>query len=419
MNLSFTPRSVVAVAATGTVHQDLRMKCTSLFVLAPLLYWSGNNHAVEAAGRFARQGLVLTVTLPSSGSTVNDSDGNDDSNNNNNNNDNQRHPNMLAELQPLLTYSIASQKSPLPYWLPALKSIVAGIGYQYSSLVLPVWPSWLEGTAKFGFRAMPNVMWQLQPRLSSSSSSLVVQASRGDQTITAKFATRQQQPQQKRERSRLKKAMAKNKYSNENDDNDSFTPFWNGGGLEAVRASFLWSTVPLAALASLRVSPHVDVPNRAVSCQIEAVTGGAGRTVATLNLHPPSFSSSLRNKNNNKKSSTTTTTLAIQYQPDAHNWIKPVLDLCTGHMQYQWIVALPHHRGSVHTLVDPADAIAVTWTDTSTNSNNNGGGTWVTDIRIPLHNHRESDVGGDGTRLPRLQSLFAAADVRVRRQFRF
>jgi hypothetical protein len=154
--------------------------------------------------------------------------------------------------------------------------------------------------------------------------------------------------------------------------------------LEAVRASALFH-LPYASLATIRVTPAVDVQKRDVSCQIEAVTGGAGRTVAVLNLEYER------------------PTLAVQYQPDSRNWIRPVVDLYTGRMEYQWILALPGGGGSsLHTIVDPSTAVTVTWTDHS-----RAGGTWVTDVRVPIP---ESGT----TRLRHV-----TADVRVRRQFRF
>jgi hypothetical protein len=176
--------------------------------------------------------------------------------------------------------------------------------------------------------------------------------------------------------------------------------------LDAVRASLYWS-LPLASLASIRITPQFSFHNskeRAqrglLSCHVQAVTGGMGRTVATLAL------------------STVKPTLSVQYQPDAYNWISPSIDLYTGHMQYQWIMALPNQSGSVHTTVDPATAITVTWTDhsrgptdeTSSGAGAGGGGgstgsTWVTDICIPL------------TETSSLRNL--AADIQVRRQFRF
>ena len=125
----------------------------------------------------------------------------------------------------------------------------------------------------------------------------------------------------------------------------------------------------------------MDVLKRDVSCQIEAVTGGKGRTVALLNLEYEK------------------PTLAVQYQPDSRNWIRPVVDLYTGRMEYQWILALPG-GGSLHTNVDPSTAITLVWTDHS-----RAGGTWVTDVRIPIPE-------GGTTRLRHL-----TADVRVRRQF--
>ena len=76
--------------------------------------------------------------------------------------------------------------------------------------------------------------------------------------------------------------------------------------------------------------------------------------------------------------------------------IAPEISLYNAKITYQWDVTL--QSGSVRTLVDPTKAILLTWTDVTPT------GKWVTDVRIPL-------VGTTWKQL--------AADVKVRRQFRF
>jgi hypothetical protein len=63
---------------------------------------------------------------------------------------------------------------------------------------------------------------------------------------------------------------------------------------------------------------------------------------------------------------------------------------------YNWNVAM--ESGSIRTMVDPTEAIHISWTDRSMN------GRWVTDFILPLK----------GTSLKDL-----AANIRVRRQFTF
>jgi type II secretory pathway pseudopilin PulG len=386
--------------------------------------------------RFARQGPVLTVTVPAdpsfSGTKSADLGTTTTTGNSN----------ILGALEPTVTYAIASQQPPLPLWLPALKSLSAGIGYQYqhvsprilarpnepesndnnsqdarrrrrrwmtptTTAALPLRPSWLETCAKWQFQTvLPNVVWQVQPRhdwstssSTESTSSVVASATRGAQSLYARWS-RRRHPMDFAE-----KSSSKTTPTSSSTTTTAASTGDAGWGLEAVRASLYWS-LPLASLASIRITPQLSLQKSSserakrglVSCQVEAVTGGMGRTVATLTL------------------SSVKPTLSVQYQPDAYNWIAPTIDLFTGHMQYQWIMALPHQSGSVHTTVDPATAITVTWTDRSrsqqtdetTSSAGDGSGsssTWVTDICIPL------------TGTSSLRNL--AADIRVRRQFRF
>jgi hypothetical protein len=382
--------------------------------------------------RFARQGPVLTVRVPDPSSTAGVAQSADATSNSNN---------ILAALEPSVTYAIASQQPPLPHWLPALKSLSAGIGYQYqhfssasplqrvvhsrgqpessndahqpthrrrrrwmtpaATAALPLRPSWLETCAKWQFKALPNIVWQLQPRHDWSSTSantematttVVASATRGAQSLVTRWSRHHNQVD----------AAHPPRAESSSTTNPTSTAGGGGWGLEAVRASLYWS-LPLASLASIRFTPQLSLNNERaqrglVSCHVEAVTGGMGRTVATLAL------------------STVKPTLSVQYQPDAYNWISPSIDLYTGHMQYQWITALPNQSGSLHTTVDPATAITVTWTDhsrtgetssgsSSSSTGGGGGSTWVTDICIPL------------TGTSSLRNL--AADIRVRRQFRF
>lgn len=149
--------------------------------------------------------------------------------------------------------------------------------------------------------------------------------------------------------------------------------------LEAVRASFLFN-LPYASVSSVRLTPSIDVAKRDAACIVEAVTGGSARTKAVLNLqyHNP--------------------TLAVVHALDDRNTIAPEISLYNAKIIYQWTVAL-ENGSSLRTKVDPTSSIHITWTDMSAN-----GGSWVTDCKLPL----------EGTGVNAL-----AADVRVRRQFRF
>ena len=121
----------------------------------------------------------------------------------------------------------------------------------------------------------------------------------------------------------------------------------------------------------VRVSaePSFNLQSRDWYCRLEAMTG---RTKAILDLEYMQPS------------------LAIQYQPNESNLLRPEIDLYTGKMRYQLITRL--RNGVLRTTVDPSEALELTWTDGSSN------GCWVTDIRIPLNK--------------------APALLKVRRQFR-
>jgi hypothetical protein len=149
--------------------------------------------------------------------------------------------------------------------------------------------------------------------------------------------------------------------------------------VEAVRGSVLFN-LPYASVSSVRLSPSIDVAEQDMACVVEAVTGGSARTKAVLNLQYQN------------------PTLAVVHALDDRNTIAPEISLYNAKIIYNWTVALGN-GSSLRTKVDPTSAIHVTWTDQSA-----AGGSWVTDCKLPL----------EGTGLHAL-----AADVRVRRQFRF
>ena len=86
----------------------------------------------------------------------------------------------------------------------------------------------------------------------------------------------------------------------------------------------------------------------------------------------------------------------LNYFYSSRNTIAPEISLYDASILYQWNLALD--SGSIRTSVNPTSDVRITWTDRSMN------GKWITDVRMPLA----------GTTLTAL-----AADVRVRRQFKF
>jgi hypothetical protein len=313
---------------------------------------------VAAAVRFSSQGPVLTVTLkdpdvavvPSSSASVEEEL----------NGRIEETPPWFdfSALNPNALWGIQTQGKPLPNRLPSLQSLRAAVGYRYADL--RNLPSWIEGTATFEVAGgTAEVRVQPSYEVGSGTSNLLVQVSRGAAHALARFV--HQRPGDK----------------SENNNDSSSSSRWLG--LQDVRASTLFH-LPTASLASIRVSPSVNVPARNVACRVEAVTGGSGRTKAVLNLEASN------------------PTLAVLYAPTDKHLLRPEISLTTAAMTYQWIVK-PMPGCTVKTLVDPMSHIAITWTDESMA----GTGTWQTDVTLPLA----------GTAPGAL-----AAKVRVRRQFR-
>ena len=222
-------------------------------------------------------------------------------------------------------------------------------------------PSWIETTAKFDFPDLCQLQVQPSHELSSSTTNVLLQLSRGAHYAWAKVL---------------------------HHHNDHHTL-----RLGTAQASAL-VRLPLASLAAVRISPtwnsnnnnnnnnnsNVVAPHHRrgeITCDVEAVTGGPGRTRAVLHLeyeHP---------------------TLAVQYQPTPRHLIRPVLDLFSGKMVYQWILAL-QKGGSLQVLVDPERDVTMQWNDPSSSNR----GVWLTNVRVPLEQPWR-------------------VDVRVRRQFAF
>jgi hypothetical protein len=305
----------------------------------------------------------------------------------------------LSSLRPNLVWDVTSLAPPLPYWFPNLKQLKARVGYQYeapapqtaagdsnsnngggggggllrAAQLSNKLPSWVEGTAKFA-TWLGELIVQPSYEVKSQRTTILLEASRG-----ASWAL-------------LRLGLA---------NPSQIVPH-----LEAIRGSFAVN-LPYASVSQVRFTPSLEVRDpsshrggrspRGVgggdglgvgsagdwACQIEAVTGGYGRTRAILNLEWEA------------------PTLSVVHQLDGRNTIAPTINLYNARIVYQWNCLLGRSGlSSVRTRVDPTSAIDVTWTDQS----EGGGGSWVTDIRLPL----------EATTLQKL-----AADVRIRRQFRF
>lgn len=303
------------------------------------------------AARFAVSGPILTITVKDPLQFIDDDKNNkdgDESEASYIDKSSNKQWIDLSSIRPNIQWNVYSRAPPLPNWFPALKSIKGSVGYQYNDVKRL--PSWIEGTAKLalpGHETSGNEL-QIQPsyEVKTGRTNLLVQANQGASYLFAQLSNKQKML------------------------------------LELVRASVLWN-LPSASLSSIRVTPSIDIIKKDIGCIIEAVTGGAGKTRAVLNLEYDN------------------PTLSILYSPNDRNLLSPQISLYTADIIYQWQVLLGSdgNHGSFVMKVDPISDIHVTWTDET-----RSGGSWITDVRIPL----------EGTTLRSL-----AADVRVRRQFKF
>ncbi|GAX09723.1 hypothetical protein FisN_19Lh193 [Fistulifera solaris] len=251
----------------------------------------------------------------------------------------------ISSLQPNAFFNIRSKVAPIPVLMPSLKSIDAGIGYNYNDLKRL--PSLVDVKGKFSLGPINQLEIQPVFDLRSGQKDILLQFTRGPSYIFSKLSN---------QRRRL---------------------------VESINASALFY-LPFASLSTLRLSPSVDFRQTLltdkVTCTIEAVTGGAGRTKTILNLRAKD------------------PTLSMVYALSDSNVIAPEIHLKDARVLYQWSVKW-NNGAMLHTKVDPSHSIDINWTDQST-----GGGKWITDIRLPL----------EGTSIRGL-----AAEVKVRRQFIF
>jgi len=149
----------------------------------------------------------------------------------------------LGSLRPNVLWSVSSNDPPLPNWLPSLKSCRATVGYRYDDIKAA--PSFVEGDASFANDAGE---LQLQPtyEVGSKKTSVVVQATKGNSYVVARFATKGRRI------------------------------------LEFLRGSYA-ASLPFASISGVRVTPSFDFVRSNPTLTVEGVTGSA-RTKAILNL---------------------------------------------------------------------------------------------------------------------------------------
>lgn len=290
--------------------------------------------------RIGVMGPVVTITLKEP-SALKSSSSEQQQQSNQNLKDQENLVKDPSSVRPKATWGIQTLKPPFPIWLPSLKQVRALFGYEYHRFKYR--PSWLETSYKFSFPV--GDLW-IQPTWDIEKPvALKLLFSRGNSGITTR---------------------------------------WSGGPgrlLQSLSGSFGFD-LPYTTVRTIRVTPNVDlVPSYPdVSCVVEATTGGAGRTKAILNL-----------EYNNP-------TLAVEHRLDERNTVRPEIAIYSARITYRWDLKLPG-ESNIRTIVDPLDAIHVTWTDQSAK-----GGYWITTLRIPL----------EGASISAL-----TADVSIRKQFQF
>jgi hypothetical protein len=308
---------------------------------------------------------------------------------------------LLLELwRPQLLYSITSQRPPFPKHCPAVKSLQAAIGYRYYNTVNTanaaagetfynnnsnnnMFPTWVEVVTKMEVLGnnnnrrsgqQPVVQLQVQSscHLVRRSLGLLVQVVRGSNYALVRFSS-SSSLSSRDDRTKGKNAMRNMMIPAE------------------LKASYYYPKVQSSAanIASIRVTPGWQ-RGAGLNLQLEAVTGGAGRTKLIFQYHHAGGSSNDNDSTagairRNSSSSRHRTTLAVQYQPDEHHLIRPEINLVTGQVIYQYIAKLAPNKnsgtaaaGSFTATVDPTRAIEMTWVDPGLR------GSWVTDITVPL-----------------------------------
>lgn len=345
----------------------------------------------------------------------------------------QRHPYWwdLDSLQPNLRFGIQTRGPPLPHWAPAWKSFQLNLGCYHDND-----RSNAHRTTTQPSPASP--VQQQQPKLHITASEAATHMQYYWEAI-GRFALPLELELLVRPIHTVPRGLTKIFVElTRGTSNVLTTTFYHRGKqgrvtnhhhLESIQASHSWR-LPFATFSSLRISPAIwwshpmsdtidpcstspksrsesslyntlaaATPRKQTNetvfaaCTLEMVSGGAGRTTATLRLERerPTF--------------------AIRYNLRNRHVIIPEINLFDASVRYQWTYNTP--RGNqLQTMVDPHSAIHVRWIDHSLG----GGGRWITDVRLPL-----DVVDGDPETAPCHigRKGCVAAEFHVRRQFLF
>mmetsp|Transcript_13673 Transcript_13673/g.25723 ORF Transcript_13673/g.25723 Transcript_13673/m.25723 type:complete len:403 (+) Transcript_13673:82-1290(+) len=176
--------------------------------------------------------------------------------------------------------------------------------------------------------------------------------------------------------------------------------------LNFIRGQYTWNLPPSfqSALSSLSITPTYNFPQKEAAVVLVGKST-LGRTAAVLDLN------------------WSRPVLKVIHALDERNTIQPEICLYDAKIMYHWSVRLNDDGSSLKMMVDPTEAVQISWIDQARN------GKWVTDFRLPLMSGSvvASGVGGGkrgvGGSIGRNENVGVAGilqgDIRVRRQFIF
>jgi hypothetical protein len=180
--------------------------------------------------------------------------------------------------------------------------------------------------------------------------------------------------------------------------------------LNFIRGQYTWNLPSSfqSALSSLTVTPTYNFPQKEAAVMLVGKST-SGRTAAILDLN------------------WARPVLKVLHALDERNTIQPEICLYDARIMYHWAVKLNDDGSSLKMMVDPTEAVQISWIDETRN------GKWVTDFRLPLvSGPAVAVVGGGGGRRGGVvvggsgrnnDSVglvgILKGDIRVRRQFVF
>lgn len=237
----------------------------------------------------------------------------------------------LDSLAPILLYSIRTINTPLPNYMPSLKSASVTAAYNYHELKNR--PSTVESDVSFHSNRL-KMDFDLSSTydVRNNNQAIVIRVSKGDY------------------------------------DGDSSTTNGAFGLIRLVTkakklvnhacAQYRFG-LPFQTVGSISITPSYDFQQNKAACSIVGKSG-SGRTAAILDLNWDRPS------------------LSVVHALDERNTIQPEISLYDAKILYNWSLKLMDGSGVIKTRVDPTSAVQVTWIDITRN------GKWVTDFKLPL-----------------------------------